>query len=264
MVEDLNDFSKLAKDFQISWNYFKGISNEEDTYSELCSLRFYQDPKMLEVLKDVGFCKLPETVDLEPLKKLSSYSSLGLETKTGRCLLGGRFVFPVRDMLGNILALIGWYPDEKKYITTPSKYFNRSCLFFGLEQLKDGSKDDIVFVCEGIFDSLSLRSMGYKAFATMGVELSRQKKMLYPILGKRVVGISDRDKVGNSVRDYDRWSCWKYLTWVGEYEVDSEDIDNIKIKDVDDLVKLFEPDTIREIFDEELKNNPSKVVKLEL
>lgn len=263
MSLNLKEYEGYIKDFNLAWNYFKSLEMGT-TYEELCSLRFYSDESMLRVLKEVGFVKLPETVNLAPLKNLHYYQYLGLETKTGRCLLEGRFVFPVRDMLGNILALIGWYPDEKKYITTPSKYFSRSNLYFGLEQLKDGGREDVVFVCEGIFDSLSLRSLGYKAYATMGVELSRQKKMLYPVLGKRVVGVSDRDRVGNSVRDYDRWGCWKYLTWVGELEVEDDDVENIKIKDIDDLVKLYDSSSIREIFDSELATSQNKIIKLEI
>lgn len=260
---DLKEFGQYAQDFKRVWGYFQTLDNGS-TYEELCSLRLYQDPKMVEVLKEVGFIKLPDTVDLEPLKELSSYSLLGLEAKTGRCLLEGRFIFPVKDMLGNIIALIGWYPDEKKYITTPSKYFHRSSLFFGLDQLSTYGRQDIVFVCEGIFDALSLRSLGYRAYATMGVELSRQKKMLYSVLGNKVVGVSDRDNVGNSVRDYDRWGCWKYLTWVGEFDMSEIEEENLKIKDIDDLVKLFDPNDLRAAFDEELSSNQSKIIKLEL
>lgn len=260
---DLKEFGQYAQDFKRVWGYFQTLDNGS-TYEELCSLRLYQDPKMVEVLKEVGFIKLPDTVDLEPLKELSSYALLGLEAKTGRCLLEGRFVFSVKDMLGNIIALIGWYPDEKKYITTPSKYFHRSSLFFGLDQLSTYGRQDIVFVCEGIFDALSLRSLGYRAYATMGVELSRQKKMLYSVLGNKVVGVSDRDNVGNSVRDYDRWSCWKYLTWVGEFDMSEIEEENLKIKDIDDLVKLFDPKDLKEAFDEELSSNQSKIIKLEL
>lgn len=260
---DLKEFGQYAQDFKRVWGYFQALENGS-TYEELCSLRLYQDPKMVEVLKEVGFIKLPDTVDMEPLKELPSYSLLGLEAKTGRCLLEGRFVFSVKDMLGNIVALIGWYPDEKKYITTPSKYFHRSSLFFGLDQLSTYGRQNIVFVCEGIFDALSLRSLGYRAYATMGVELSRQKKILYSVLGNKVVGVSDRDRVGNSVRDYDRWGCWKYITWVGEFDMSEIEEENLKIKDIDDLVKLFDPKDLREAFDEELSSNQSKIIKLEL
>lgn len=80
---DLQEFGLYAQDFKRVWNYFETLDNG-NTYKELCSLRLYQDPKMVEVLKTVGFIKLPDTVDLEPVKSLQSYSKLGLETKTSR------------------------------------------------------------------------------------------------------------------------------------------------------------------------------------
>lgn len=260
---DLKEFELYAQDFARVWNYFKTLENG-NTYEELCSLRFYQEPSMVAALKTVGFIKLADTVNLEPLKKLQSYSKLGLETKTGRCLLEGRFVFPVKDMLGNILALIGWYPDEKKYITTPSKYFSRKHLFFGLEQLAHSKHNNIAFVCEGIFDSISLRSLGYPAYATMGVELTKSKQLLYPLLGRTVIGVSDRDRAGSVVRDTDKWKCSKYLTWVGEYEVEDEEIENIRIKDIDDLVKLFDSESLKEALEEEILNSQERIIKLEI
>ena len=260
---DLKEYEVYTQDFKRVWNYFKTLENGS-TYEELCSLRFYQDPSMVEALKTVGFIKLADAVDLEPLKKLQSYSMLGLETKTGRCLLEGRFVFPVKDMLGNILALIGWFPDEKKYITTPSKYFSRKHLFFGLEQLSSSKHSNVAFVCEGIFDSISLRSLGYPAYATMGVELTKSKQLLYPLLGRTVIGVSDRDRAGFVVRDTDKWKCSKYLTWVGEYEVEDEEIENIRIKDIDDLIKLYDSVSIKGVLEEELSNSQERIIKLEL
>ena len=167
-------------------------------------------------------------------------------------------------MLGNILALIGWYPDEKKYITTPSKYFSRKHLFFGLEQLAHSKHNNIAFVCEGIFDSISLRSLGYPAYATMGVELTKSKQLLYPLLGRTVIGVSDRDRAGSVVRDTDKWKCSKYLTWVGEYEVEDDEIENIRIKDIDDLVKLFDSESLKEALEEEILNSQERIIKLEI
>ena len=80
---DLKEFELYAQDFARVWKHFQSLESGS-TYEELCSLRFYQDSSMVAVLKEVGFIKLPDEVDLEPLRQLSSYSELGLETKTGR------------------------------------------------------------------------------------------------------------------------------------------------------------------------------------
>lgn len=263
MVVDIREFESYITSFNKVLSYFEKIGSS-DTYPSLCKLRVYQDEEIIKTLKEVGFVLLPDTVDLTPLKSLPCYSLLGLETKTGRCLLEGRYVFPVRDMMGNILALIGWYPDEKKYITTPSKYFNRSALYFGLEQVSSKGFQDKVFICEGIFDAISLRSLGYVAYATMGVSSSLVKRSMYNIMGRTTVGVSDRDSAGRGVRDYDKWSCSKYLTWVGDFDMSSIGEENIKVKDIDDLIKLYEPSVLKEVLDDEISNSVSKIIKLYL
>ena len=98
----------------------------------------------------------------------------------------------------------------------------------------------------------------------MGVELTKSKQLLYPLLGKKVVGVSDKDRAGSKVRDRDKWNCTKYLTWVGEFEVEDEEIENIRIKDIDDLVKLYDSESLREVIDEELMTSQGKIIKLEV
>ena len=72
---DLKDFELHAQDFEKVWRYFNSLESGS-TYDELCSLRFYSDIEMVEVLKEVGFVKLPETVDLRPVSSLPTYSTL--------------------------------------------------------------------------------------------------------------------------------------------------------------------------------------------
>lgn len=274
MVVDLKRYETLTHNFNKIWSYLQSLSeSEEVVYSNISELRVYDNQEsMIKALKEVGFVYISEDtpIDIELIKSLPRYEDLGLITnRTGRFLLEGRYIFPVRDMLGNILTLIGWYPDEKKYITAPSYYFMRSALFFGMEQVQTKGKntDGFYFICEGIFDSIALRSLGYRAYATMGVELSKAKKLLYPVLGGGkaiVVGISDRDRVGNAVREYDKWSCNKYLTWTGGvFEVEGVD-GGYKIKDIDDLIKLFEPNDLKAEFNRLILTTQDKIVKLEL
>ena len=72
-----------------------------------------------------------------------------------------RFIIPVDDIAGHTVALIGYYPDYKKYITTPSPFFSKECMFFNFRQAYDLSIQEfggLVFLVEGIFDCLSLRA----------------------------------------------------------------------------------------------------------
>ena len=51
---------------------------------------------------------------------------------------------------------------------------------------------------------------------------------------------------------------------VGEYEVEDDEIENIRIKDIDDLVKLFDAESLREVIDDELVSSQGKIIKLEI
>ena len=51
---------------------------------------------------------------------------------------------------------------------------------------------------------------------------------------------------------------------VGEFEVEDEEIENIRIKDIDDLVKLYDAESLREVIDEELATSQGKIIKLEI
>lgn len=175
---------------------------------------------------------------------------LGLFSEAGRWLLEDRFIFPVKDMLGNVIALIGWYPDDKKYITTPSAYFSKKCLFFGMEMLGMQNRPKLTFIVEGIFDRLMLVALGFPCLAEMGVTSSAEKESIYGFF-KRVYGIPDNDKVGRRVMDEDEWNLPRgssYIFW-----------EDSSVKDIDDMFKKYEPESIKEVLLEAVKQKERKI-----
>lgn len=200
----------------------------------ICRLRRYDPERMVSTLVNAGFLYC-EGIDTKILKS-EKFKDLGLVTKDGKFLLDGRYVFPVKDMMGNILALIGWYPDDKKYITTPSYMFSKECLFYGMERLQKTGIGKKYFLVEGIFDVLSLRSLGLNAVGMMGISSSKYKSILYGLF-KRIIAIPDADAEGRKVLKTDAWRIpmnGSYLTWEG-----------IPAKDIDDLCKIIEEDDIK-------------------
>ena len=218
--------------FNIVWDYLKSCSFEENSViDKICEFRGYDtEGSMPSMLKKVGFVYLdPDEFTPTKLEKLDSSGDLGIFSE-GNFLLQERFIFPVRDMLGNILALIGWFPDEKKYVTTPSRLFSKKGMFFGMEQLRDTGLGKDYFIVEGIFDSISIRSLGYNCVALMGISLGSYTEVLYSLF-KRVVAIPDNDKEGRKVVQLDKWrlpSTGKYLKINGKH------------KDIDDVIKYFD------------------------
>lgn len=244
---DKEYYESYSKRFNSIYSFLRRNSKpSEEVAFEICNLRKYDVNRMSDILISSGFLKLPEKVDLSVLFE-NEYSDLGLLTSGGDFLLRGRYIFPVRDMIGNVVALIGWYPDEKRYITTPSALFSKSGMFYGMEQLGVTGIGKKYFLVEGIFDALSLRALGYNAVAQMGISSSNVKKVLYGLFDK-LVGIPDVDSQGRKVILKNSWELpygSSYLTWVDENSKGT-------VKDIDALCKIYEESIMKDILDEVL------------
>ena len=106
-------------------------ANFEANYvSELAAIRGYVSQPQLDLIEELqlGICSIEPSL-------FEGYSpELNLLTKTGRFLLDNRFIIPVTMPNGDLVSLIGYYPDKRKYITIPTPFFSRECLFFNFEQ----------------------------------------------------------------------------------------------------------------------------------
>lgn len=247
------EYASYCDRFHKVWLYLKKHS-ENNVISEICDIRGYEFDRMSGTLSKAEFIKVKNDCNLDILKKMGS--DLALFSKDGEFLVKGRYIFPVKDMLGNIIALIGWYPDEKKYITTPSKFFSKNCLFYGLEQLGTTGIGKTYYITEGIFDSLSIRSLGYHAVAMMGINSSRYKVALYSIF-KQLIAIPDIDEQGKKVIKFDKWNIpmnSKYFKWSG--------VDPEKVKDIDLFIHIFDENDVRELLGE-IPNETKRIVTYE-
>lgn len=245
------EYEEYCKKFKSIEKFLLARSkNRDTTIKEICALRGYYPERMSGILKQAGFFYVEELSELD-LKKLKSVGKdFGLFSKEGNFILSGRYIFPVRDMLGNTISLIGWYPDEKKYITTPSKLFSKACLFYGMEQLGKTGLGRQYWLVEGIFDCLTLRSLGFNCVAQMGIDSSRYKQVMYSLFGM-LVAAPDNDPEGRAVLGYDKWSIpsnGKYFRWLGDTS-----------KDIDKLCNSYEYDDIKDLL-LEVVNEKGRVI----
>lgn len=248
-----SEYVDYCKRFKTVYGYLKKNSKPVSrVIAEICALREYDVSCMGSILSDAGFI-YPEGCDFSVLKS-DRFKDLGLYSE-GTFLLSGRYIFPVYDMLGNIIALIGWFPDKKKYITTPSKLFSKDCLFYGMEQIGvSGLGKDYILV-EGIFDSLSVRSLGLNCIAHMGIASSRYKTLMYSFFGN-LLGIPDNDAEGRNVVKTDGWKLpvkGKYLQWRGS-----------RLKDIDNLINMYDRSEIKSILKNDVWSEPDRVVTIEV
>lgn len=231
------EYKNYCKRFKQVYLFLQSNSKPQpQVVKEICMIREYYPERMSNILSKAGFLFIEDDTCYEKLKNAGG--DLGLFTSEGKFLLAGRYIFPVFDMLGNIIALIGWYPDSKKYITTPSKLFSKSCLFYGIEQLSTTGINQKYVLVEGIFDCLSVRSLGIPCIAQMGIDSSRYKSAMYSLFNM-LLGIPDNDEEGRDVIAFDKWSLpsnSKYFKWTGDSS-----------KDIDKLCNSYEEEDVREL-----------------
>lgn len=243
------DFQQYSVEFNQVWRFLQD-NRPADSVDRLADLRGYpSSSELLPYLDDVLRAPfVPKSLSDQLVGSVSPELGLFDSDKWGNTysVIADRFVVPVRDILGNVLALVGYFPDRRKYMTTKSQYFQREKLFLGLDQIRHGALTSSVIV-EGIFDALSLQSIGVHAFSTMGVGVSPYKRGLYQAMGT-IVAIPDADSAGREVVQYDRWqlpTTGRYLTWKSRRL--PEELGGFSIKDIDMLVRLVDPEQIREL-----------------
>lgn len=242
-------YSEYCRTFSSIERYLRKYAQEDKrTFSQICNARGYYLERMEDILRKAGFFYIENVECTNTLRRLSSdYALFG---KDGKFLLEGRYIFPVRDMLGNTITLIGWYPCAKKYITLPTRMFSKSSLFYGMEQLNSTGIGKKYFLTEGIFDTLSLRSLGYNAIAQMGIDSSRYKSSMYTMFS-RLVGVPDNDSEGREVIGKDKWvlpSNSSYFRWIGDSS-----------KDIDSLINSYEEEDLKDLLND-VMNDKKRVI----
>lgn len=239
-VEDLAEAYKLIKEQPCT-----------GTVEDLCHLRGYilgsDQHKLLEEIGVTAHSILDSKIFGERRKEL------GLVSEADNYLLEDRYVIPVYSAGGDLLTLIGYYPDYSKYITLPTMCFTKNILFFNIDDALRRSWEEfngVVYLVEGIFDALSLRAIGLPAVATQGNNVGYVKAELLKVF-RKVVYIPDNDSTGKRALDRnDKKHGWQVpfsatgVKLQGEY---SNDGLVTPIKDIDKAVALYDAESLREI-----------------
>ena len=268
------EYRKMCEFNNSFYKELRGRFNLETDINELCELRGYlpnSDQYNLMAEIGIGVCTL---LDKEMLTETAK--KYGYLNTSGFFLLDDRFIIPVRDICGNIVTLIGYYPDRKKYITVPTPFFSKDLMFFNIDDAYIRSWEEyngVVVLVEGIFDCLSLRSIGLPAIATMGSDVSSAKREILKSFGK-VLYIPDNDTVGRrALNRYDKMHGWKVpanatgIRLSGSVDFNEEGMADeskiIRIKDTDNLVTWFDAESVRESI-LQFANSREEIVSLEI
>lgn len=239
------------------------VFSTDEVISEVMSMRKYTTSPYAEAientLREVGVFKLDYVSDIlivDPEISQEDLKQFGLVDRNGNYLLSGRYTIPIRDISGNVTALTGWYPDVKKYVTTPTYGFSKDGQFFNMEcysksfngdypKYKDEETGEVleskglVYLVEGIFDTLSLRALGFPALGNMGLDMSLIKTEILTRFGK-VIAIPDNDNAGKGTNKYKNAFSGKgkNVSWLIKNENVVVQLPK-GVKDSDDFIKGY-------------------------
>lgn len=240
---------EYVKWFEEAYSVIKEKFNS-NYVDDICNMRGYVGKEQRNKIESmqIGKCSILDTRILGEHR-----SELGLVTNTDSFLLEERYIIPVRDIAGNITALVGWFPDNKKYITTPSMFFSKDILLFNIDEAYRRSWNEyngVVFLVEGMFDCISLSAIGLPVVATMGSTVSSAKAEQLKLF-RKVIGIPDNDKVGRkALNRYDSRHGWKVPSTATMLRIKGGIVNingtEFKVKDMDNFVSLFDADSVRE------------------
>lgn len=235
-------YKKIGEVQNTLTDWFNAVSEQFSTYEtiiECMTLRGYKSEEMYNKLVSIGMFKVDSLTTAELFYKLTEeqYEMCGL-TKNGQFLLSGRYCVPIRTIDSKVCAIVGYLPDSRKYVTTPTFGFSKSTSLFGVEHTEYFTSD-YVCLCEGIFDTLSLQAYGFPALGNQGLDLSVFKSEMLKRYHK-IVAITDGDKAGQSANPYKiNISGRKSRGW--QIPIDNIFVDLSKyskdVKDIDDLLK---------------------------
>lgn len=154
----------------------------------------YSDGNVYEFLKRKGY------TDKEIIE-----SGLCYKRDDGKVIdrFWGRLIFPIKDIMGNVLAFGGRNLDKDskyaKYInTSDTPIYNKGHHLFGLNLARQYCKEKLIIV-EGYMDVLSLHQAGVKnAVAALGTALTDMQANLIKSRTKEVLTCYDSDEAGTN------------------------------------------------------------------
>ena len=178
---------------------FKGLPERVQEVTWFAELTRNLDPQIL--LDHDCFMVQPDTPSTILPKDLID-DGTGF-TKDSFIVYDGRFVYPVKDVHGDVMGWCGYDMfDPPKYLDSKTYgYKAKQTTLFGMEKLEEYYRSkEPVFVTEGIVCTMWLRQEGFQAMASLGSHLTPYVVEILKRFGERLIMVPDSDEAGNSYK----------------------------------------------------------------
>lgn len=126
------------------------------------------------------------------------------------CVFQGRYVYPVKDVKGDVMGWVGYAIDSDiKYLdSTNYGYKAKDATVWGMEKLPEYYKSNRqVWFTEGIVCALYARQCGEQALACLGSHLTPYVIEIIKRFGSRARVLTDSDEAGNRFKKQVQRCC---------------------------------------------------------
>lgn len=185
IVDERKELNKIPAYFQGKW-YHELMLNHLSEYRKI--------PKEAFEKIDVFFINPDESVAEAPEFILDRAHGLVYNEKYW--VYGGRYVFPVKDVQGDIMGFVGYiYNEENKYIDSRTfGYVAKRTTMFGMEKLPEYyTSDKCLFITEGIMDMAYLRYHGHNSMSLLTSKIGKYQCEILKRFGRRCIILADND-----------------------------------------------------------------------
>lgn len=146
------------------------------------------------------------------------------------CLFKGRYVYPVKDVKGNVMGWCGYdkYEDVKYLDSLNYGYKAKNATVWGMEKMPEYYKSGRqIFFTEGIVCALYARQCGEQACATLGSHLAPYVAEIINRFGDKARIITDSDEAGNKFKRAAHKLCPKARVLQSRVAKDLDDSKNV-------------------------------------
>ena len=257
MIEYRKEFTEYVKKLQFN-------SNKEEL-DNLATIRKF-DRDLLEKLGVFYIGKEAEMLIPDENGKIDNikYKKFGIISPTNnRPIYSDRFIIPLYDLNGYIMALVGYSLNSKqRYIYSNTEYFFRNDILYNLQIYEKCVKDGYVIVTEGITDCIRLLNMGFtNVMSTAGAHRSLWMMQMLDNIDN-IIFIPDRDRAGDGTKEY--WITHNYTRLLVPFYC--KDLDEFaKRSDKEELVlKYFVKMAIEHMVNKKNKNGEELPIMFDL
>lgn len=159
-----------------------------------------------DTIKKAGIFYIKDPAEMIVPEYIDNIRDFGVIAINNRPMYTERYVIPIYDTLGMVMALVGYkYGVNEKYMYANTKYFNRGDALYGLQDIDKCIRTGCTIVVEGLMDRIRVTELGFdNCLATCGADKSWERMLVFSNL-RKCVFIPDRDRAGMLTSKH--WVC---------------------------------------------------------